>query len=179
MKLRGNWTPTGLTLEDRWGDIHRHRMTNSISLETERKKEVFFTAEPRRDCPADMHRNLQDSAWLQHWFRTVETTGKRLNPHCFFSHSFQTKFKTHTKCILQQYPRSGCRGGSYVMNRGRFLTSSPRAGVNNVTGFSPTMCSSSLTQMLVQNYVMFLNSTNHQQAIHNYLKAHCLFYFIQ
>lgn len=47
------------------------------------------------------------------------------------------------------------RGSSDVINSGMSLVSSPIAEGNNVTGSSPTTCSSSLTQMLVQKHRIF------------------------
>jgi len=66
-----------------------------------------------------------------------------------------------------------------VINPGMFLASSPRAGVNNVTGSSPTTCSSSLPQMLPEKHAVFLNPPNHNQATHNYIKAYFLIYSVE
>lgn len=66
-----------------------------------------------------------------------------------------------------------------MINSGMSLVSSPIAEVNNVIGSPPTTCSSSLTQMLVQKHTEFLNSTNHQQAVHKDFETYLLSTIIQ
>lgn len=87
-----SWTISGR----RWGDIHRHKLNLTRNTKGNRKFSLLLSQEKTAQLTHTRYTRLLS-------ILIAETAENCLHPCCIlsFSHSFQTRFKAHTKHILK------------------------------------------------------------------------------